>query len=107
MVRRWDKVRVREVSRGWVRSGGYIRIIRSRSKGTDFISHKLGVDIVWRECVICGGEKLIDCFCFVSPIVWEKGISSECMKKGVPVLFGPVGHIVFYVLVMRWDAKGQ
>ena len=107
MVKGWDKVRIREVSRGWVRGGVDIRVIRSRSKGTDFISHKLGVDIVWRECVIGGGEKLIDFLCFVSPIVWEKSISSECMKKGIPVLFGPVGHIVFYVLVVRWDAKGQ
>ncbi len=101
MVRRWDKVRIREVSRGWVRGGAYICIIRSRSEGTDFISHKLGVDIGWREYVICRGEILIDYFCFVSPIVWEKGISSECMKKGIPMLFGPVGHIVFYMLVMR------
>ena len=44
MVRGRDKVRVREVSRGWESGGAYIRIIRSRSKGTDFVSHKLGVD---------------------------------------------------------------
>jgi hypothetical protein len=57
--------------------------------------------------VIGGGEKLIDFLCFVSPIIWEKSISSECMKKGIPVLFGPVGHIVFYVLMVRLDADEQ
>ena len=72
LVKGWDKVGIREISRGWVRGGVDIRVIRSRSKGTDFISHKLGVDIVRRECVIGGGEELIDFLCFVSPIIWEK-----------------------------------
>ncbi len=46
LVGRWNKVRVREVPRGWVKSGIYISDIRPRGKSTYFVSHKLGVDTV-------------------------------------------------------------
>jgi hypothetical protein len=47
-----------------------------------------------------GGEKLIDFLGFVSPIIWEKGISSESMKKCISMLFGPIGHVIFDVLML-------
>jgi hypothetical protein len=41
----------------------------------------------------------------MSPIVWEKGISSESMKKAVSLFFGPIGHVIFDMLVMGCNAN--
>jgi hypothetical protein len=41
----------------------------------------------------------------MSPIVWEKGISSESMKKFISMFLGPIGHVIFDVLVLGGHAN--